>query len=78
LRWDLASPFLLPPSCRLITMTDEAPIAPPVPVPEPAPMPTGDAFIESYFSEDLVSSETRADNGPTETAAIDPTGVERR
>jgi hypothetical protein len=41
-------------------------------------MPTGDAFIESYFSEDLVSSETRADNGPTETAAIDPTGVERR
>jgi hypothetical protein len=26
---------------------------------EPPPIPTGDAFIRSYFSEDLVSSETK-------------------
>jgi hypothetical protein len=41
-------------------------------------MPTGDAFIESYFSEALVSSETKSDNVPAETTAIDPSGGERR
>jgi len=60
-------------------MTDEVLlVTPPAAAPEPAPMPTGDAFIESYFSEALVSSETKSDNTPMETAAVDPPSGERR
>ena len=36
-------------------------------------MPTGDAFIDQYTSQALISSETKSDNGPTETTSRQPT-----
>ena len=51
----------------------------PVPSSEPGqPMPTGDAFIDEYFNQALVSSETKGDDQAMETTAVDPHGVERR
>lgn len=41
-------------------------------------MPTGDAFIEQYTSQALISSETKSDNSPTETTALQPPDQERR
>jgi len=41
-------------------------------------MPTGDAFIDEYFNQALVSSETKGDDQAMETTAVDPHGVERR
>jgi hypothetical protein len=34
--------------------------------PQPAPMPQGEAFIENYFSQALVSQETKSRDGGTE------------
>jgi hypothetical protein len=41
-------------------------------------MPTGDAFIESYFDQALVSSETRGRGVPTATTATNPPKNERQ
>lgn len=36
------------------------------PPPEPAPMPSGDAFIDAYFNQALISPESKGDDRPVE------------
>jgi hypothetical protein len=41
-------------------------------------MPSGDAFIDGYFTEALVSPEARDGDRPTEATTVDPHGIQRR
>jgi hypothetical protein len=41
-------------------------------------MPTGDAFIDAFSTQALVSPVTKSGERPAETAAVNPAGTERR
>jgi hypothetical protein len=41
-------------------------------------MPMGDAFIEQYTSQALISSETKSDNSLPETTSLQAPDQERR
>ncbi len=49
-------------------MTDQDP-QPQLPEPE---MPASEDFVDTFFTQDLVSSDTKSDDGPRENTSIQP------